>query len=182
MRATFRLPVLLLAAALAACASVQVDVDYDPDEDFSRYRSFAWFPRAQPVTGDYRVDNPFIERRIRAAVERTLGERGYLKVEDRAPDFYVVYHLQIEERIDIRTVNRGYVDYYGYYVAWPETRVTHYDEGTLVIDVADAREKQLVWRGVGVGRVRRRPTPEQTTADIDATVAQILARFPPEPE
>lgn len=182
MHATLRFPVLLLAVAGAACAAVQVNVDYDPDEDFSTYRTFTWFPRAQPVTGDYRVDSPLIEERIRSAVKRTLAERGYVKVEDRPPDFYVVYHLQIEERIDVRTVNRGYVDYYGYYVGWPETRVTYYDEGTLVIDIADAHDKQLVWRGAGVGRVRRRPTPEQTTKDIDAAVAQILAKFPPEPK
>lgn len=176
-----RLAILGVAACLA-CASVRVSVDYDPSEDFSTYRTFTWFPRPKPATGDYRVDNSLIDQRVRAAVERTLAAKGYQKVEDRAPDFYANYHLQIDQKIDVRTVNRGYVDSWGYYVGWPETRVTQYDEGTLVIDIADARDKQLAWRGAGVGRVRSRPKPEETTRDINEAVAQILAKFPPEPK
>ena len=64
----------------------------------------------------------------------------------------------------------------------PETRVRQYEEGTLVIDVADAREKELTWRGVGKGRLSRNPTPEQITADVDTAVEQIPSRFPPEPK
>lgn len=54
-----------------------------------------------------------------------------------------------------------------------------YDEGTLIIDVSDARKKELVWRGVGSGRLRKETTPEQMTQDIDLAVAEILAQFPP---
>jgi len=170
----------LLLVACAACASVRVNVDFDPNEDFSTYQTFTWFPRPQKETGDYRIDNPLLDRRIRTAVERELAARGYRKVEDRAPDFYVAYHLQFEQKLDVRTVNRGYYDAWGYYVGWPETQVTQYDEGSLVIDVANARDKQLVWRGVAVGRVRTRPKPEQTTQDVNEAVAHILAKFPPE--
>jgi hypothetical protein len=182
MRRGLRIAVILLVVAWTACASVRVSVDYDPNEDFSTYRTFTWFPRPRPATGDYRVDNPLLDQRVRAAVEQTLTARGYRKLEDRAPDFYVNYHLQIDEKIDVRTVNRGYVDRWGYYVGWPETQVTQYDEGSLVIDIADARDKQLAWRGIGVGRVRSRPTPEETTRDVQEVVAQILAKFPPEPK
>jgi hypothetical protein len=171
-----------LVAAALACASVSVSVDYDPDEDFSGYRTFTWLPVPKQPTGDYRVDNPLLDARIRRAIERNLGSRGFLKVEDRVPDFYVVYHLSIEEKLDVRTVNRGYFDYWGYYTSWPETYVTQYDEGALVIDIANAREKQLVWRGVGVRRLRGQSTPEQTTRDVDEAVDRILAKFPPQPQ
>ena len=172
--------VLALLLALA-CAPVRVSYDFDPAEDFSGYRTFTWLPVPQQPTGDYRVDNPLLDGRIRAAVERNLTARGFRKVEDRAPDFYVAYHLNIEQKIDVRTVNRGYVDYYGYYSSWPETRVTQYDEGTLILDVANARRKQLVWRGIGVGRVRQHSTPEQTTKDVNEAVDLVLAKFPPQP-
>jgi hypothetical protein len=173
-------PALLALLLAPACASVRVSVDYAEQEDFSTYRTFTWLPRPQERTGDYRIDNPLLDERIRSAVERNLAAKGYQQVVDRAPDFYVAYHLRIEEKIDVYTVNRGYVDYWGYYVAVPETRVRQYDEGSLVIDIADARKKQLTWRGVAVGRVREDPTPEQTTKRVDEAVSEILERFPPE--
>lgn len=178
----FRLVLVLLGAALLlACASVRVSVDYDPTEDFSTYRTFTWFPAPQHQTGDYRIDNPLLDGRIRSAVVRNLTARGFQKVEDRDPDFYVVYHLAIEQKLDVRTVNRGYINGWGYYTSWPETTVQQYDEGSLVIDIADAREKELVWRGVGVGRVRAQSTPEQSTREVGEAVDLILAKFPPAP-
>ena len=45
--------------------------------------------------------------------------------------------------------------------------------------VADAGQNQLTWRGVGIGRVRQSPTPEQTTREVDEAVAEILKDFPP---
>ncbi|MEE9606914.1 MAG: DUF4136 domain-containing protein [Myxococcota bacterium] len=174
-----RLAILLSLAFGAACASLGVEVDYDPEEDFSAYSTFAWLPGRAPQTGDYRVDNPLIDARIRKAVEDNLTAKGFVKRTDRRPDFYVKYFLAIEKKLDVYTVNRGYVDHWGYRISVPETRVREYEEGTLVIDIADAREKELVWRGVGKGRLREQPTPEQTTRSVDDAVAAILKDFPP---
>ena len=52
-----------------------------------------------------------------------------------------------------------------------------YTEGTLNIDVVDARKKQLVWEGVAVGTVGR-VKPEQRGERIDAAVAAIFAAYP----
>lgn len=176
----FRVPRLALLLALGvACSSVRVSVDYDPETDFSPYRTYAWFGVSQRPTGDYRVDNPLLDSRIHSAIDRELAARGYQLVEDRTPDLLVAYQLAINEKLDVYTIDRTYIGRYGYVVSVPETRVSQYDEGTLVIDIADARQKKLVWRGVGSGRVEQYPTPEETTRKVDETVAQILSRFPP---
>lgn len=174
-----RLTALVLLAALVACASVRVQVDFDPEEDFSRLRAFAWLRDAPEPTGDHRIDNPLLDARIRAAVERELVAKGFARREGAAPDFYVTYHLSIEAKLDVRTVNRVYRDR-RWDVSVPETRVRQYDQGTLVLDVADAVDEELVWRGAGTTRLRERPTPEQTTREVDAAVAAILKHFPPE--
>lgn len=173
------LSALALGALLVGCASIQVNVDYDPERDFSAYRSFDWLPQLSKQPGDYRFDNPLVEKRVFAAVERVLVEKGYERVEDQIPDFYVAHFFTVEKKLDIYTVNNHYYGGYGWGISAPETRVREYEEGTLVIDVADAREEQLVWRGVGSGRLRGKSTPEQVTKDIDEAVAEILARFPP---
>ena len=172
------LPVVALVLVLG-CSSLRVSVDYDPTEDFSTYRTYTWFPREQRETGDYRVDNPLLDARIRSAVDQVLAGKGYRKVQDRSPDFFVLYYLSVEDKLDIYTVNRGYYDYWGYGVSLPETRVRQYEEGTLVIDVANAKVKELTWRGVGKSRLRRNPTPKQTTQEVEQAVSEILKSFPP---
>jgi hypothetical protein len=171
---------LVVAGLLTACSSVQVNMDYDPTEDFSTYKTFAWLPKSSEPTGDYRIDNELLDARIRAAVDRNLQEKGYVKGSPGNVDFYLAYHLSIESKLDVYTVNRGYYDYWGYGMGWPETRVSEYDEGSLVIDIAHAGNKELVWRGVAIGRVGKTSTPEKSTKEVNTVVAEILKRFPPE--
>ena len=51
--------------------------------------------------------------------------------------------------------------------------------GTLIIDVFDAAERELVWRGSGEGRVNQARSPEDRQERIDDAVRKILRDFPP---
>jgi hypothetical protein len=185
------LAVLILFAVIlgSACSSVRTSYDFDPDADFSAWRTYAWYRSESPATGDPRLDNPLLHERIEAAIDRTLGERGHARVQDRTPDFYVNYHLSTEQRLDVRTMNRGYVGgphgvrwggagWGG--VGWTETRVDQYEEGTLVIDFVDAAKRRLVWRGSGTRRLSSNPEPDQVTKRVNEAVDEILSQFPPE--
>jgi hypothetical protein len=101
--------VLVLVALCTACSSVRTQYDFDPTADFSAWRSYAWYPSGSFPAGDPRLDNPLLRGRIEAAVDRTLGARGFTKVQNGSPDFYVNFHLSTEERLDVRTMNRTYV-------------------------------------------------------------------------
>ena len=77
----------------------------------------------------------------------------------------------------------GYGRYggYGYGVAIPpQQTVRSYDEGTLIIDFLDHRDKELFWRGSFSAKLSRHPTPQSTTEKIQDAVKKILAKFPPE--
>ena len=69
-------PIVALSM-LSACSGVSVSVDFDPEEDFSVFRTFGWVPMPQPKTGDFRIDNPLLDTRIRAAIENELIGRGF---------------------------------------------------------------------------------------------------------
>ena len=172
----------LAAALLLACSTVKVTVDYDPEEDFTTYRTYAWLPGTPEASGDPRLDTPMVHKRVHEGIDRTLGNKGFEKA-DGDPDFWVAYHLSVERKIDVYTTNRLYGGY-GWTVSVPETRVNEYDEGSLIIDVSDAREKELVWRGIGAGRLRRTPEqdPERQQQDIYQVVDEVLASFPPKPK
>ena len=158
-----------------------VSQDYEIGADFSKYRTFDWVSPRQQQTGDIRVDNPLLDARIRSAVEQVLISKGYRKKTDGRPDMRVAYHLTIRSKIEGDSYRTGIG--YGYYPYWGgtgfETTVRQYDEGMLVIDIGDAAENRLIWRGTGTRRVTEKAGPEKTTRIVNQTVTEILNQFPP---
>jgi hypothetical protein len=74
----------------------------------------------------------------------------------------------------------GYYGYRsGFYGGWGGyyTNVDQYTEGTLNIDLVDAKHRQLVWEGVAVGRVTEKHR-ENREAAINTAVAEIFKKFP----
>lgn len=66
--------------------------------------------------------------------------------------------------------------------AWLEGKPPSNDihiNNSLIIDIADRRSKQLIWRGTGQDYIDKNETPEQITESINQTVAEILKTFPP---
>ena len=169
---------VFLGIAIAACSTVDIGVDYDHEEDFSAFQTYDWLPVEPEPTGDPRVDTPMLHDRFRYGIDRVLKEKGF-QTSRSDPDFWVTYHLGVESKLDVQTVNQPY-GRHGWARSVPETHVTEYDEGTIIIDIADAREKELVWRGVGTGRMpNTQRKPDEMTQRIYEVVDDILADFPP---
>jgi hypothetical protein len=55
--------------------------------------------------------------------------------------------------------------------------VIQYNEGTVKVDLIDARRRQLVWEGVGTTLV---DNPQQSASDamVENMVSSIFARYP----
>ncbi len=173
----------LLLTALCACSTLRVSSDYDPAFDFSGFRSWDWLTGTPAGTVDPRLPRGLVEDRIRAALEKHLAARGFQRSGSGTPDFRVGYHAAVEDKVDVRTINRSY----GYGPGWgagrglmtSDTYVRQYEQGTLILDMVDPRTNVLVWRGSAQAEVYSYSTPEQREARIDDAVGQILERFPP---
>ena len=183
---------LWIVAALAAllmqgCATgAQVRVDFDPKTDFQALRSYAW----APMTAEERQQksrNSLTHERIQSAVDAHLAARGYKKVAEAQADFLVTHSVTVESRTQVNETRMsvGYGRYgahggvgvgYGIPV---DTTVYQYKVGTLVIDVIDAKQKRLVWRGSGERTLGEDQAPEKRTEIINTTVNEVLSRFPP---
>ncbi len=173
-----------IGLAVSGCVGFQVTQDYDPATDFSGYRGWYWLPPSP--SGDRRVDNDLVDARIRRAVESALSARGFRKTSKGEGDFAVGYHVLIEGKIDVRTVN----NYYGYGPGWgryggrvgsgyTETYVDQYEQGTLIIDVVDTGSRKLAWRGSTSARVQQTAEGEDRAERVHEAVDAILAEFPP---
>lgn len=187
MRRYIGLFVFTLFGFLWGCQSIQVSQDYDLSKDFSILKTYEWQTKTQPETGDIRVDNPLLDARIRSAINDSLVKRGYQRIAQGKPDFYVAYKYQIRSKIESDDVGVGVG------IGWGGGRrfggigvdsgrqISAYDEGLLVIDLNDASENALLWRGTGTARVDQHATPEEITKGIYETVDKILSQFPPLP-
>ena len=183
MRATHRLIVMLLSTTIVACSSVQVATDYDPDANLSSYETYSWLPRPVEPTGDVRADNPLVHARVRDAVDEALKAKGYERLLEGRPDFYIGYHLSLTTKLDASRMN----NYYGYGarhrpgMGTSQTVIREYEVGVLVLDIVDADLDRLVWRSTGRKVVQETPpTPEESRQRILDAVTQILEPFPPQ--
>jgi hypothetical protein len=143
-----RLAVGLAAAALVAgCATLNVNSYVERGLDFSRYISYSLESPGAFATGDPRLDNNvFFQDHLQGAIGRELNARGFMAVDSR-PDLLVHYHASVRKDVDINGADRKKGYEIGYSGSEADARPFVFDEGTLTIDIIDARTNRLVWRG-----------------------------------
>ena len=172
---------------LTGCTTLTVHTDYDTKYDFQALKTYAWIEGKAP-SNDIRINNSLIINRVVDAVNNNLQAKGYQLVDKDKADFYVNWLGGIENKIRLETINGyyGYLGYgygsWGYRGYWPDYSRTYYfeyQEGTLIIDIADSKNKQLIWRGTGQDYLDQRETPQEITQGINQTVTEILGGFPP---
>ncbi len=173
-----------LCLLLAGCASgPTVRTDADPEADFGRYRTWDFY---QPIAMEANGYTSYTTERIRAALRDRMQALGYVH-DPAAPDLKVNFQGVVEDRTDVYTVPRSdFRYYYSYrartYVAIPvwydETQVSNYRQGTLTVDLVDARLNRLVWTGSAIGRITNKKTAQERAAEIDGAVAAIFAKYP----
>jgi hypothetical protein len=168
--------VLLLPPALAIAQ--KVSYDYDKSANFAGFKTYAHKEGTK-------VGQPLIDERILAAIDAQLAAKGLTKTE-ADPDVFVVYHIAFDKQKDISTFSTGYAGGYGPY-GWgwgggmgsTTTQVRDILIGTLVIDVADAKQGKLAWRGMGVKEVKTQTNPEKRDKSINDAVKKIFKNYPP---
>lgn len=81
---------LLVALIVGGCASVSGKSDYDRDVSFNALRTFAWMDAVRDSSDADAGPDPFLQRRLRRAVERELLERGFVAESGGASVDFVV--------------------------------------------------------------------------------------------
>ncbi|RPE00088.1 DUF4136 domain-containing protein [Aureibaculum marinum] len=165
---------------VSSCASVKVSSDYDKQKDFNQYKTFAFYKK-----GIDKVDiSDLDKRRILRAVEADLLAKGFTKSEN--PDLLVNIFTKSREKINVYN-NRYYGWYPWYYGGFGPygfgmgaySNVTSSTEGTLFIDLIDAKKKELAWQGMGTGALVSSRDISKKETRIKEFVTEIMAEYPP---
>jgi hypothetical protein len=175
----------LIAATLASCSTLKIGSDYDKQASFAGYHTFTMMQRQH-----LRVRNPLVVSRAQDAIVADLRQKGYQETTDPATaDFSVDFTIGSRERTDINSypepyATRGWAGW-GWGPGWwggpywgNNLDVHQVREGTLSIDVFDARTHRPVWHGWAKKDLTSRDI-EQSEQPIRTAVDAILSRFPP---
>ena len=166
---------LVAIAGLPGCAPLRVNTYTTPATDLRAYRTYAWDTAELESTGDPRLDhNRFFSDRVQRAVDPQMSFRGYEKMKGEVSDLTLHIHARVKQRVESAQPEGP-----GGSCSHEECRPYIYDEGTLFIDITDARTKALIWRGWAEtsldGIVDNQDLMNQV---IDRAVTSIFARLP----
>ena len=178
----FKLSPILLILIISSCVSVRVSSDYDKNIDFTTYKTYAFYKKGIDKVEISDLD----KRRILRAIEADLHAKGFIKSKD--PDILVNIFTKSREKIDV--YNNAYYGWYpwyygygfygpGYGYGFGYYNVSRSIEGTLFIDLIDARKKELAWQGIGSGALASSKSIEKKEARINEFVTEIMLQYPP---
>jgi Domain of unknown function (DUF4136) len=168
--------VICLTAAAVSANAQKVKVAADPAVDLSRYKTYAW---SNGLAGA----NPFVNQQIIAAVDSQLAAKGLTKV---ATDPELTLSAWVWTESDMHVSNPSWAPALnsiqtGVAVGsqgWPVTK------GTLVIDIADTKSKNGVWRGTASDTLKHGPTGDKAKdaksveKPIRKAVDKMFKQFP----
>jgi len=135
----------LVALALAGCATLTASAHVERSVNFNDYVTYDWGPPDNLPVGDPRLDNnPFFHDYLEGAIEKRLAGKGYKRVPfGGPPDLLIHYHAAVNQRVEVSSVDQA--NGYCYQDCTP--RMVDYEQGTLVVDIVDAKTNRVVWRG-----------------------------------
>ena len=164
--------VLSLLFAVSAVAQ-KINVDWDRTENFSNFHTYAWQTSPHPAKGLW-------DQRIIDGVDKQLQSKGLQKVESD-PDVWVVYSNSIKDQKQV--VGTGYNMGPGWgWGYWGGPTTTTYNtfvtkEGTLVLELANSKDHQLLWRGSATATISDNSNKNIKT--LDNALTKLFKNFPP---
>jgi len=152
-------PALALGLMSVAVGAQSVDVSHDRSADFKAFKTYALGPVS--ITGDA---DKFMVQRTMSAVDSRMSALGFRKVE-QDPDVVVVTHYW-----------RGIQYPYWWSHQFSGNDVRKIYVGRVVLEMIDARNQKVVFRGTAEDYVSRKASRNERKAD--EAVAEIFEESP----
>ena len=151
-----------------------VNTDYDKKANFAAYKTYAY----NKSSIDKLEISDLDKKRILYALDAAMPTKGFSKSEN--PDVLINIFTKERERVNVYN-NMGWGPGWGWGMGWGMgmgfTQTTTTPEGTLYIDIVDAKTKELVWQGIGTGYLTT--NFEKKDERIAEFVSKILEQYPP---
>jgi len=159
------------------CASnLSLKVGWDEHADFSKFHTWLWKP-------DGSIQDPIWARRCQDVLSDELAKHALQQVSAPAqPDLWAVVHARLSSQTQVVSFAPDWGYGWGAYgAAWAYDDTVEYEVplGTMVIDLVDARKKEIVWRGRAKDVISPDKTNEQREEKLISVLQQLFTGFPP---
>ena len=171
---------LLVVGALGLPAAAKINIDFDPDLDFSKYKTFAYIGGVENLVM-LQLNPDLINIRIHRMVVRELEKKGLREVNpNQSPELVVRYWASSESQVNVAVMgNWGpYGPYIGSYWGniYNSVTASNRREGTLILDLIDAKVKNLAWR---LYLTRKLSDPDKDWKKADEEFTEGFKAYPP---
>jgi hypothetical protein len=172
-------------AVIAACACSAQDVRYnfDKDTDFLKFRTYRWVT----IAGGAQV-NDIVEKQIQATIDTELAKKGLERVEGEQPaDLFLAYQAAVGKEKEFSSYNTGWGygggwyggGWYGASGGMTTGQTSTIYVGELALDMYDAANHTLVWRGAATKTLDPKAKPEKQQKNLSKAVVKMLKNYPP---
>ena len=178
------LPLAVVMLCGLGCAPlINVNYDYSRQADFRSFKTYDWLPLSTSSSSQSaKLTNErdsALDQRIKAITNEILKTKGFTQTSAN-PDLLVFYHRSIGEKTDITGWGYAYGPSWGFYGPGPgEAAAFAFKQETLILDLIDARKKELVFRGRGLVGSTGLWSPEERDKRLRKVLKKILAQYPP---
>jgi hypothetical protein len=171
---------LFILINTASCSTLKISSDYDKTADFASYKTYGFIVYRENLPYD-----PTMSERVLISIANELEARGMKKSDN--PDVFIDVKARKGQSKTVASYIGDTPDYYGsgYIYTWgygfstSSINFSSYAEGTMFIDMIDARKKQLVWQGRGVAKMDLDRNSQEREKRIADAVAKIFSSYPP---
>jgi hypothetical protein len=168
-----RTKILILAGLLCLISSVasaqDVYVNSSPGANFSQYHTYAWGQKQNPN----QIANPFLAQEAQSQINTQLQSKGLKLVqESESPDLVVIGSGGMKTQTSYNMYGTRMIGG-GMGSITPQQNVI----GTMIVDIYDAKAKELVWRGVAQGTLNEKNSQKNMQL-VDKAVAKMFKKFP----
>lgn len=166
----------LATFGIVTLASAQsVTYNFDQDADFSKYKTYKWVE----ISGGIKLDD-ITAKQLTDALEAQLAKKGLTKTASDNADLFVGYQFATKQEREVTAYNTGW----GYGPRWGGTGISSATTSTLTIgsvalDMYDAAQKRLVWRGIATKTIDEGAKPDKRQKNIQKGSEKLLKNYPP---
>jgi hypothetical protein len=162
--------VLTLLACGTAVAQ-DVSTNSMPGTDFSKYHTYKWVT----IEGAT-YPNQIVDAQIKTAIDSQLAAKGLTKTDSDKADLYIGYQASIGQEKQWNAYGTGGFRWGGGMATATASTIS---TGTLVLDMYDPTNKQLVWTGRVTKTLDPNANQEKKQKNLDKAMQKLLKNFPP---
>ena len=121
-----------------------------------------------------------INQEIKRAVDEQLAQKGLTKV-DKNADLHVGYHAAIRQEQSLYFSGWGDRGLGGWLDGSVQGQTSSVPIGTIVVDLYDPAQKQLIWRGDATKTIDLKKDPDKNYKNLQKAMAKLFKNYPPKP-